>query len=106
MDMDRSRRRFLHLTAGAAAAPFVANPVANPAWAQGYPSRPVRLVVGTAAGRVQDILSRVIAQWLSERLGHPFVIDNRVGAGTNVATEAVVRAAADGYTLLSVGPSS
>jgi tripartite-type tricarboxylate transporter receptor subunit TctC len=66
----------------------------------------VRLVVGTAAGSVQDILSRVIGQWLSEQLGQPFVIDNRVGAGTNLATEAVVRAPADGYTLLSIGPSS
>ena len=63
-------------------------------------------MVGTAAGSVQDILSRVIAQWLAERLGQPFVIDNRVGAGTNIATEAVVRAPADGYTLLSIGPSS
>jgi len=100
--MNRSRRRFLQLAAGAATVPAVS----GLAWAQAYPARPVRLVVGTAAGSVQDILSRVIAQWLTERLGHPFVIDNRVGAGTNLATEAVVRAPADGYTLLSIGPSS
>ena len=100
--MSVHRRRFLHLAAGAAAVPAVC----RLAWAQGYPARPVRLVVGTAAGSVQDILSRVIAQWLAEQLGHPFVIDNRVGAGTNLATEAVVRAPADGYTLLSIGPSS
>jgi tripartite-type tricarboxylate transporter receptor subunit TctC len=100
--MHRPRRRFLKIAAGAAAAAALS----RFAWAQAYPSRPVRLVVGTAAGSVQDILSRVIAQWLAERLGQPFVIDNRVGAGTNLATEAVVRAPADGYTLLSVGPSS
>jgi len=100
--MNRSRRRFLQLAAGAATVPAVS----GLAWAQAYPARPVRLVVGTSAGSVQDILSRVIAQWLTERLGHPFVIDNRVGAGTNLATEAVVRAPADGYTLLSIGPSS
>jgi tripartite-type tricarboxylate transporter receptor subunit TctC len=102
MVMNRSRRRFLELAAGAAAAPAVS----RLAGAQAYPARPVRLVVGTAAGSVQDILSRVIAQWLTERLGHPIVIDNRVGAGTNLATEAVVRAPPDGYTLLSIGPSS
>jgi tripartite-type tricarboxylate transporter receptor subunit TctC len=95
------RRRFLQLAAGAALAT-----VPRFAWSQAYPSRPVRLMVGTAAGSVQDILSRVIGQWLSEQLGQPFVIDNRVGAGTNLATEAVVRAPADGYTVLSVGPSS
>ena len=99
--MQRPRRQFLQLAAGAA---LSALPRAG--WAQAYPARPVRLVVGTAAGSVQDILSRVIAQWLAEQLGQPFVIDNRVGAGTNIATEAVVRAPADGYTLLSIGPSS
>src|SRR5262245_29847219 len=99
--MHRPRRHFLKLAGTAAVAA-----VSGLGWAQAYPSRPVRLVVGTAAGSVQDILSRVIAQWLTERLGHPFVIDNRVGAGTNLATEAVVRAPPDGYTLLSVGPSS
>jgi tripartite-type tricarboxylate transporter receptor subunit TctC len=100
--MNPCRRRFLALASGTAAV----SALAGPAWAQAYPARPVRLVVGTAAGSVQDILSRVIAQWLSDRLGQPFVIDNRVGAGTNLATEAVVRAAPDGYTLLSIGPSS
>src|SRR5262245_29024550 len=96
--MGLARRRFLQL-ATAAAVPARAR-------AQAYPSRPVRLVVGTVAGSVQDILARVIAQWLADRLHQPFVIDNRAGAGTNIATEAVVRAPADGYTLLSVGPSS
>jgi tripartite-type tricarboxylate transporter receptor subunit TctC len=100
--MDMNRRHFLQLAAGAAAVPA---PL-RPALAQAYPARPVRLVVGVAPGSVQDILSRVIAQWLSDRLGHAFVIDNRPGAGTNLATEAVVRAPADGYTLLSIGPSS
>lgn len=99
--LNRPRRRFLQLAAGAALAA-----VPRFASAQAYPSRPVRLMVGTAAGSVQDILSRVIGQWLSEQLGQPFVIDNRVGAGTNLATEAVVRAPADGYTVLSIGPSS
>jgi tripartite-type tricarboxylate transporter receptor subunit TctC len=102
MEMNRSRRRFLELAASAVAVPAIS----RLGWAQAYPSRPVRLVVGTAAGSVQDILSRVIAQWLAEQLGQPFVIDNRVGAGTNIATETVVRSPADGYTLLSIGPSS
>ena len=74
--------------------------------AQSYPSRPIHIVVGVAAGSVQDVLSRLMGQWLSERLGQPVIIDNRPGAGTNLATEAVVRAPADGYTLLSVGPSA
>jgi tripartite-type tricarboxylate transporter receptor subunit TctC len=100
--MSVPRRRLLQLVAGAAAV----SAAGRSGWAQAYPSRPVRLVVGTAAGSVQDILSRVIAQWLSDRLGQPFVIDNRVGAGTNIATDAVVRAGADGYTLLSIGPSA
>jgi tripartite-type tricarboxylate transporter receptor subunit TctC len=100
--MQYSRRRLLELAAGAAVVPLAA----GRARAQSYPSRPVRLVVGTAPGSVQDILSRVIAQGLAERLGQPFVIDNRVGAGTNIATETVVRAPADGYTLLSIGPSA
>jgi len=72
--------------------------------AQTYPARSVRLVVGFAAGNSADILARLIGKWLSERLGHPFIIDNRPGAGSNIAAEAVVRAPPDGYTLLSVGP--
>jgi len=100
--MHRSRRAFLQIAAGAAALPAAA----RLASAQSYPSRPIHIVVGVAAGSVQDVLSRLIGQWLSERLGQPLVIDNRVGAATNLATEAVVRAPADGYTLLSVGPSA
>jgi tripartite-type tricarboxylate transporter receptor subunit TctC len=100
--MKLPRRKFLHLAAGAAALPF--------AWriarAQSYPARAVRLIVGFAAGGGADILARLIGQWLSERVGQPFVIENRTGAGTNIATEAVVRAPPDGYTLLLVGPSS
>jgi tripartite-type tricarboxylate transporter receptor subunit TctC len=80
--------------------------MARVAGAQTYPSRPLRIVVGVAPGSAQDVLSRLIGQWLSERLGQPIVVDNRPGAATNHATEAVVRAPADGYTLLSVGPSA
>jgi tripartite-type tricarboxylate transporter receptor subunit TctC len=80
--------------------------MARVAGAQTYPSRPIHIIVGVAPGSVQDVLSRLIGQWLSERLGQPVIIDNHPGAGTNLATEAVVRAPADGYTLLSVGPSA
>ena len=97
--MKLPRRGFLRLAAGAVAL-AAAPPVAR---AQTYPSRPVRIIVGFAAGGSADILMRLMGQWLSERLGHPFVIENRVGAGSNVAAEAVVRAPPDGYTLLSVG---
>src|SRR5262245_59232701 len=93
------RRQFLHLTAGAAALPM-ASWIAR---AQAYPTRPVRLVVPAPAGGSFDITARLMGQWLSERLGQPFVIENRPGAGTNIGTEAVVRAPADGYTLLMVG---
>jgi tripartite-type tricarboxylate transporter receptor subunit TctC len=96
--MKLPRRRFLHLTMGAAALPAVS----RFALAQGYPTRLVRIIVGFPAGGTTDIGARVIAQWLSERLGQPFVIENRPGAGTHIATEAVVRAPADGYTLLMV----
>jgi tripartite-type tricarboxylate transporter receptor subunit TctC len=93
------RRRLLHLAAGAAVLPALS----GFAWAQTYPSRPVRIIVGFAAGGPNDILARVIGQWLSERLGQPFVIENRPGAGSNIGTEAVVHATPDGYTLLLVG---
>src|SRR5262245_61023281 len=100
--MKLPRRKFLHLAAGAAALPAMSC-IAS---AQTYPSRPVRLLVGFPAGGNADTIARPMGQWLSERLGQPFVIENRPGAGTNIATEAVVRAPADGYTLLMVGPSS
>jgi tripartite-type tricarboxylate transporter receptor subunit TctC len=100
--MKLPRRQFLHLAAGAAALPAVA----RFAWAQAYPSRPVRIVVGFAAGGGVDIVARLIGQWLSERLGQQFVIENRPGAATNIGTEAVVRAPADGYTLLLADASA
>jgi len=94
--MKLPRRNFLHLAAGAAALPVVA----RFASAQAYPTRPVRLVVGYAPGGAGDISMRLLGQWLSERFGQQFIVENRTGAGTNIATESVVRAAADGYTLL------
>ena len=100
--MKLARRRFLHLAAAAAAI----SAVSRAASAQTYPTRPVRLIVGYAAGGTYDILARLIGQWLSERLGQPFVIENRPGASTNIATETVVRASADGYTLLMAGPAN
>jgi tripartite-type tricarboxylate transporter receptor subunit TctC len=96
------RRRFLQLAAGAAALPAVSR-IAS---AQAYPTRPVRLIVGFPAGGTADIAARLMGHWLSERLGQPFIIENRPGANTNLATEAVVRSPADGYTLLLVGPSN
>src|SRR6201984_1855767 len=98
--MKLPRRKFLHLAAGAAALPALA----RAAWAQAYPSRPVRIVVGLAPGGTNDFVARLMGQWLSERLGQQFVIENRPGAGTNIGTEAVVRAPADGYTLLLISP--
>jgi tripartite-type tricarboxylate transporter receptor subunit TctC len=96
------RRQFLHLAAGAAALPLAP----HVARAQAYPSRPVRLMVGFPPGGVGDILTRLIGQWLSERLGQPFVVENRPGAGSNIATEAVVKAPADGYTLLQISTTN
>ena len=96
--MKLPRRQFLHLAAGAAALPTVS----RFAFAQTYPSRPVRLIVPFAPAGGSDITARLMGQWLSERLAQPFIIENRPGAGSNIATEAVVRAAADGYTLLYV----
>ena len=97
--MKLPRRAFLHVGAGAAVLPAVS----RVAWAQAYPTRPVRIIVGFAPGGGADITARLIGQWLSERLGRQFVIENRPGAGGNIATEAVVRAPADGYTLHMVG---
>jgi len=92
------RRQFLHLAAGAAALPGVS----RVARAQAYPTRPVRLILTTTPGGPADLVARPMGQWLSERLGQPVIIENRPGAGSNVGTEAVVRAAPDGYTLLLV----
>jgi tripartite-type tricarboxylate transporter receptor subunit TctC len=100
--MSLARRRFLHLAAGVVALPAIAR-VAS---AQAYPARPVRFIVPFSPGGVSDIIGRLMGQWLSDRLGQPFLIENRPGAGSNVGTEAVVNAAADGYTLLMVGSSN
>ena len=91
------RRNFLHLAAGAAAFPALS----RIAWALDYPTRPVRIIVGFPPGGTTDIFARLIGQWLSERLGQQFIIENRPGASANIATEAVVRAVPDGYTLLN-----
>ena len=94
--MKLPRRNFLHLAAGAAALPIVS----ASARAQAYPSRPVRIIVPFAAGGIGDIHARLMGQWLLERLGQPFVIENRPGAASNIGTEAVVKSPPDGYTLL------
>jgi tripartite-type tricarboxylate transporter receptor subunit TctC len=96
------RRRFLHLATGAAALPAMS----RIAWAQTYPSRPVRIIVPFPAGQATDSIARLMSQSLSERLGQAFVVENRTGAGGNIGTEAVVRAPPDGYTLLLAGLSS
>ena len=96
--MKRPRRNFLHLAAGVAALPAVL----QIAKAQSYPSRPVHLISGFPAGGPSDLIARLIGQWLSERLGQPFIIENRPGAGGNIATEVVVQSPPDGYTLLMV----
>ena len=100
--MTLQRRQFLRLTASAA----VLSARSSHAWSQTYPSRPVRVMVGYPAGGTYDLLARLVGQWLSEHLGQPFVIENRPGAASNIATEAVVRATADGYTLLLAGPAN
>src|SRR5262245_37382550 len=97
--MKLPRRQFLYLAAGATALPAIS----RIARGQAYPSRPVRIIVGFAPGGGIDIMARLIGQWLSERLGQQFVIENRPGAGSNIGTEVVARAPADGYTLLAVG---
>ena len=97
--MKLPRRNFLHLAAGAAAL----STISRVAWAQAYPTRPVRVIIGYPPGASADTTARLMAQWLSERLGQSFVVESRPGGGTNIATEAVVRATADGYTLLVVG---
>ena len=96
--MKLPRRTFLHLAAGAAAFPAVS----RMARAQAYPSRPVRIVVGFPAGGATDIQARLMGQWLSERLGQQFIVENRAGASGNIGTEAVAKAPADGYTLLQI----
>src|SRR5260370_2978184 len=98
--MKLPRRQFLHLAAGAAALPAVT----RIARAQSYPAKPVHLIVGFGPGGAPDILARLLGPWLSERLGQPFIVENRPGASTNIATEAVVRAAPDGYILLVTSP--
>src|SRR5512140_2466037 len=100
--MKLRRRQFLQLAAGAVALPAAS----RFAWAQAYPHQPVRLLLGYPPGGSADITARLAGHWLSERLGQPFIVESRPGAGTNLATEAVVRAAPDGYTLLLVPPAA
>jgi len=100
--MPMGRRELLHLAAGVAALPFAS----LGARAQTYPARPVRIIVGFPPGTGNDIATRLIGQWLSDRLGRQFFVENRPGAASNLAVEAVTRAAPDGYTLLSVGPAA
>jgi tripartite-type tricarboxylate transporter receptor subunit TctC len=100
--MKLSRRQFLPLAAGAVALPAVS----RAAWAEGYPTRPVRFIVGYPPGGAADITARLMGQWLSDRLGQPFIIENRPGGGTNIATEAVIHAEPDGYTLILVAPAN
>src|SRR5947209_20182897 len=96
--MQLRRRSFLRLAATAVALPAIS----RIAQAQNYPTQPVRIIVGFAAGGPADIVARLFAQWLSERMGQQFIIENRAGAGGNIAVDSVIRAAADGYTLLHV----
>src|SRR5277367_207287 len=94
--MQLPRREFLSLATAAAAFPAMS----RLAWSQTYPSRPVHIILGFPAGGSSDVIGRLMAQWLSERLGQPFIFDNRPGAGSNIGTETAARAAPDGYTLL------
>src|SRR6195952_3681712 len=100
--MTVARRQFLQLAAGAAVLPAVS----GIARAETYPARPIRLIIGYTPGGSADLTARLMGQWLSERLGQPFVIENRPGGGTNIATEAVIRAPPDGYTLLLAAPAN
>jgi hypothetical protein len=100
--MRLSRRKFLHPAAGAAVVPGVARVVS----ASNYPTRPVRLIIGYPPGGSADMTARLTSQWLSERLGQQFIVESRPGAATNIATESVVRAAPDGYTLLLAAPAN
>src|SRR5262245_605870 len=100
--MKLPRRQFLHLAAGAAALPGAS----RIACAQAYPTRPVRLIIGYPPGGSADTTARLMAQWLSERLGQSVIVESRPGGGTNIAIEAVVRATPDGYTLLLVAPAN
>lgn len=96
------RRQILHLAAGTAALPVTS----RFAWSENYPARPVHLIVGFFAAGLTDILSRILAEWLAERFGQQFIVENVAGAGTNIATERVVRASPDGYTLLMATSSN
>jgi tripartite-type tricarboxylate transporter receptor subunit TctC len=96
------RRRFLHLAAAATTLPAAS----RFAWAQAYPTRPVRIIAPTGPGGAPDIIARLIGPWLSQRLGQQFVVENRPGSGNNIGTEAVVRAVPDGYTLLIASSSN
>jgi tripartite-type tricarboxylate transporter receptor subunit TctC len=100
--MSLPRRRFLQLTAGAAALPLVS----NIAMAQAYPTRPVRIIVGFGAGGINDVFTRLIGQWLSERMGQQFVVENRTGAGTNLSIEMVTKSQPDGYTLVMISSTN
>ena len=100
--MSLPRRRFLQLTASAAALPLVS----RVAGAQAYPTRPVRIIVGFAAGGIVDVFTRLIGQWLSERMGQQFLVENRTGAGTNLSIETVVKSQPDGYTLVMISSTN
>src|SRR3984893_11357227 len=100
--MNFPRRKFLQLTAGAAALPALP-PIAR---AQAYPAKPARFIIDYPSGGSTDIAARLMGQWLSDRLGQPFIVESRPGAGTNIATEAVVRSPPDGYTIFLVAPAN